>query len=73
MSDIITAEPVKVPTTVDVYVLMYRFGTDSWCASGYKGTIDELRRHAENDVFVSAWKIVKVCGLPIELKEGLVK
>ena len=70
MENAITAEPVKAQTTMDVYVVLFRYGNDYWGTGCAYKTLDEAQRNASLAAGVDAWRIVKACGLPMGVNEG---
>ena len=71
MTDVLEATHVAPKTTMDVFVVMNRYGDDYWCASATWTTLEDAQKSAMADgVTVQAWKIVKVSGLPAEVHAG---
>jgi hypothetical protein len=70
-NDIIEAVFVEPKTTVDVFVVMNRYGDNYWSACTSWKTIEEAQLAASTtDGSVQAWKIVKVSGLPVSVNAG---
>ncbi len=70
-NDIIEAVFVEPKTTVEVFVVMNRYGDDYWSAcTSWKTIEDAQRAAATTDGSIQAWKIVKVSGLPIAVNAG---
>ena len=70
-NDIIEAVFVEPKTTVEVFVVMNRYGNDCWSAGSSWKTIEDAQRAAETtNGIIQAWKIVKVSGLPIAVNAG---
>jgi hypothetical protein len=63
----VMVEDVMLKNTTEIYVLLLRAGTDFWYAlQGYK-TEGEIRQCLDSLSF-TAYKIIKVSGLPIDIK-----
>ena len=71
MTDIIEAETVKAPSTVDVYLVMARRDHDRWyvdCQSYLQHeAIDHATTLSERG---KVCRIVRVSGLPVDVAKG---
>lgn len=72
-NDVIEAVPVLSKNTIDVFVVMVRYYGDYWSAFGTYKSLEEAQIHVTNVAGMTAWKIVKVSGLPIEVLDGEVR
>ena len=70
MTNIIEAETVKAPSTVDVYVLMIKYFLDGWRAAGTFRTVQEARDFHRGEYLNSQHRIVRVSGLPVDVAKG---
>lgn len=73
LNELLDAEPVKAPTTADFYVLMVRYGNDFWNAHTTHRDIDDARKTGASCSAVigqTAWRIVRVTGLPVSVPDG---
>ncbi len=70
VNNMLEAEFATPKTTVDVFVVMNRFGDNYWCASTTYYTLEDAQRSAGVDESIQAWKIVKVSGLPVNVPAG---
>lgn len=68
--EIIEAEAVPAPSTVDVYVLMIKFFLDGWLAAGTFRTEQEARDFHRGEYLNSQHRIVRVSGLPVDAPKG---
>ena len=71
MGDVLESEVIESPVTKDIYVLLVRFNGSNWSS---KMTFDDLKsasKFVSNPIGgVSAWRLVKVTGLPIQAAKG---
>ena len=68
----ITAEIVQAPATVDVYVLMCRYSEKHWSALSTYASAESAAEYANTIKNITAWRIIKVSGLPINIPGGQV-
>lgn len=70
---VVEAVTVRAPQTVDVFVLMVRYGNDYWAAHSTHCDLGAAARQADS---LSAkdgqtvWRIVSVRGLPVHAAPG---
>jgi len=70
MTDIIEAIHVSPIKTADVFIVMKRYGADYWGATVTCPSLAEAQRFMGVGEAVTAWKIVKVSGLLVEVPPG---
>lgn len=62
------SEAVPLERTVDRYVLMTRYGDDYWTAMQAGETMSDMRALiASLGVGVTAYRVIRVRGLPVEV------
>lgn len=70
MTDIIEAETVKAPATVDVYVLMIWYPHDGWTAVNTFPSPESCRHAYSCKQIRLPYRIVRVSGLPVDVPKG---
>lgn len=65
----IEAETVKISREIEVYVLMHRYGPDYWFPTGQMVTDGKPKAPLNLPDTITAWRWVKVSGLPIEVPD----
>lgn len=72
LTQMLDAEPVKAPTTADFYIVLVRYGDDFWSAHTTHRDLDDARKTEAGCGQVAgqtAWRIVRVSGLPIRVPD----
>jgi hypothetical protein len=73
LTQMLDAEPAKAPTTTDIYILVVRYGDDFWSARSTHRNIDDARKTGagcNHEAGQTAWRIVRVTGLPVSVADG---
>jgi hypothetical protein len=70
MTDVLEAVHVEPKATTEVFVVMYRYGDDYWSACATRRTLEDAQRSVGVNASIQAWKIVKVSGLPVNVRAG---
>ena len=72
MDEVLDASTVTFPEKVDVFVIMYRSGGTYWFPVGAFNSAKSALSNVQSTGDITAYRVVKVSGLPTEMKAGAV-